>query len=90
MSTETSRGPAGEGALLRVDEPLCVCVCVCVCVHTLSRVQLFATLDYNLPGSPVHGISQARITGVGCHFPLQGIFPILGLNPHLWHRQANS
>ena len=38
-----------------------VCVCVCVCVHTLSRVQLFATLDYNLPGSPVHGISQARI-----------------------------
>ena len=46
--------------------PVCVRVCarVCVCararVRRLSRVQLFATLDYNLPGFPVHGISQAR------------------------------
>ena len=86
-----SRGPAGEGALLRADEPLCVCVCVCVCVcaHAQSRSTLCNT-----------GLQPARLpcprdfpgknTGVGCHFPLQGIFPILGLNPHLWHRQANS
>ena len=26
--------------------------------------------------SSVYGILQARITGVGCHFLLQGIFPI--------------
>ena len=26
------------------------------------------------PGSSVHGISQGRITGVGCHSLLQGIF----------------
>ena len=31
----------------------------------------------------IHGILQARITGVGCHNLLQGIFLIQGLNPHL-------
>ena len=30
------------------------------------------------PGSSLHGIFQARINGVGCHFLLQGIFPTLG------------
>ena len=29
-------------------------------------------MDYSLPGSPVHGILQARM---GCHAFLQGIFP---------------
>ena len=37
--------------------------------------QLFLTLchlmDCSPPGSSVHGISQARITGVGCHFLFQ-------------------
>ena len=28
--------------------------------------------------------------GVGGHFPLQGIFPIQGSNPHLLHWQADS
>ena len=36
--------------------------------------------NYSLPGSSAHGISQARITGVGCHFLLQGIFLIQGSN----------
>ena len=40
-------------------------------------------MDCNLPASPVHGISPGKITGVGCHFLLQGIFPTQGLNPHL-------
>ena len=31
-------------------------------------------MDCRLPGSSVHGILQARITGMGCHFLLQGIF----------------
>ena len=39
---------------------VCVCVCVCVCMCALMRAQLCLTLcdpmDYNLPGSSVHGI----------------------------------
>ena len=34
----------------------------------------------SLPGSSVHGILQAKNTGVGCHFILQGIFLTQGLN----------
>ena len=32
-------------------------------------------VDCRLRGSSAHGILQARITGMGCHFLLQGIFP---------------
>ena len=46
-------------------------------------------MDYSPPGSSVHGISQAR-TRVGCHFFLQGIFPIQGSNLRLLHWQADS
>ena len=35
------------------------------------------------PGFAVHEIFQAKDTGVGCHFLLQGIFPTQGLNPCL-------
>ena len=45
-------------------------------------------MDCSLPGSPVHGISQARILRVGCHFLLQGIFLTQGLNLHLLSSQA--
>ena len=42
------------------------------------------TMDYNLPGSSVHRIFQARIlAGVGCHSLLQGISTTQGLNPYL-------
>ena len=41
-------------------------------------------MDYSLPGSSDHGVSQAR-TGMGCHFFLQGIFLTQGLNPGLPH-----
>ena len=50
-------------------------------------------MDYSLPSSSVHGISQARITGVGCHFPLQEVFPTQGSNlrlPCFLYWQANS
>ena len=33
----------------------------CMKVKLLSRVRLFATMDCSLPGSSVHGISQARV-----------------------------
>ena len=37
----------------------------------------------NSPGSSVHGISQGKNTGVGCHPLLQGVNPTQELNPHL-------
>ena len=46
---------------------LCVCVCVCVCVraceHSVAQPcpTLCDPLDCSLPGSTVHGISQARL-----------------------------
>ena len=42
-------------------------------------------MDCSPPGSTVHRILQARITGVGCHALLQGIFLTQGLNPGLLH-----
>ena len=42
-------------------------------------------MDCSLPGSSVHGILQARNTGVGCHSLHQGIFPTQGSNPGLPH-----
>ena len=45
------------------------------------------SMDCSLPGSSVHGIFQARILELGCHFLLQGIFLIQGLNQHLLHWQ---
>ena len=34
--------------------------------------------------------SPGRNTGVGCHFPFQGIFPTQGSNLHLLHWQVDS
>ena len=42
-------------------------------------------MDCSLPGSSVHRILQARITGVGFHFLLQGIFLTQESNPSLPH-----
>ena len=40
-------------------------------------------LDCRPPGSSVHGILQARYTGVSCHALLQGTFPTRESNPSL-------
>ena len=57
-----------------------------VVVQSLSCVQLFCDpMDCNPPGFSVHGIFLARITGVGGHFLLQGIFLIQGSNLRLLH-----
>ena len=40
-------------------------------------------MDYSPPSSSVHGILQARIPEWVAMVPLQGIFLIQGLNPHL-------
>ena len=42
-------------------------------------------MDWNLPGSSVHGDSPGKNTGVGCHVLLQGIFPTQRSNPGLPH-----
>ena len=47
---------------LMCSKCVCVCVCVCVCAKLLqSRLTLCDPMDYSLPGSPVHGVLQARI-----------------------------
>ena len=48
-----------------------------------SCLTLCDAVDFSPPGSSVHGILQARNTGVGCHFLLQGIFPTQGSTPRL-------
>ena len=47
-----------------------------------SCMTLCNPIDSSLPGSSIRGIFQAK---VGCHFPLQGIFPTQGSNPGLPH-----
>jgi len=42
-------------------------------------------MDYSQPGSPVHGDSPGKNTGMGCYALLQGIFPTQGSNPGLLH-----
>ena len=49
-------------------------------------------MDYSPSGFSVHGILQAD-TGVGCHAPLQGIFPDPRIKPvslSLLHWQVGS
>ena len=47
-------------------------------------------MDCSPPSCSVHGIPQAKNTGVGCHFLPQGIFLTQGSNPRLLHWQADS
>ena len=51
----------------------------------LSCLTLFHPTDCSPPGSPVHGDSPGKNTGVGGHALLQGIFPTQGSNPGLPH-----
>ena len=57
-----------------------------LCVRAES-LQSCLTLCYPVDGSPpdssVHGLLQARITGIGFHALFQGVVPIQGLNPSL-------
>ena len=66
-----------------------VCVCVCLRMHALSLSIVSDSCDprdYNLPGSSVHEIFQARIPEwVACHFLLQGLFPTQESNQYLLH-----
>ena len=52
----------------------------CMCLVARSSPALGDPLACSLPGSYVHEIFQARNSGLGYHFLLQGIFLIQGLN----------
>ena len=56
-----------------------------LCLVTQWCPTLCNSMNYGLPGSSVHGDSWGKNTGVGCHAPLQGIFPTQLLNPGLLH-----
>ena len=46
---------------------------------------LYNPIEWSPPGSPVHGILQARILEGDCPAVLLGIFPTQGPNPRLLH-----
>ena len=51
------------------------------CVHVQSCPTLCDPVGCSPPGSCVHRISQAKNTGVGCHFLLQGYLLNAGIEP---------
>ena len=57
---------------------------VCMLIAQLCQT-LCDPMDYNLPGSSIHGILQVRIIEWVAHSLLQGIFPTHGLNLGLLH-----
>ena len=65
---------------------------LCVYFKSLQSCStLCDPMDCSTSGSSVHGILQAKNTGVGCWSLLQGIFPTQGLNScllRLLHWQA--
>ena len=56
-----------------------------MCLFTQSCPTLCDPTDCSTPGSSVHGDSPGKNTGVGCHAPLQCIFPTHKLNRSLLH-----
>ena len=56
-------------------------MCAVLCLVAQSCLTLCDPMACSPPGTSVHGDSSDKNTGVGCHAPLQGIFPTQGLNP---------
>ena len=71
------------------NSKVCVWVCACVCSVAKSCPTLCDPMDCSLPGSPLHGIFQARILE-WVAIPSPGNFLTQGSNPHLPYWQANS
>ena len=59
------------------------CTHLLLCLVAQSCLDSLRPMDWSPPGSSVHGGSQGKNIGVGCHALLQGIFPTQGLNPSL-------
>ena len=60
-------------------------LCYFCCLVAKSCLTLCHPMDCSPPGSSVYGILQAKNTGVGCHFLLQGIFSTEESNLGLLH-----
>ena len=58
---------------------------ITACLVAQSYLTLCDPMDCDPPGSSVLGDSPGKITGVGCHALLQGIFPTQESNPGLLH-----
>ena len=56
-----------------------------LCLVAQSCLTLCDPMDCSPPGSPVHGYSSGKNTGVDCHALLQGVFPTQGSSPGLPH-----
>ena len=56
-----------------------------LCLVAQSSWTFSDPMDCSPPGSSVHGDSPDKNTGVGCHAPLQEIFPTQGLIQGLLH-----
>ena len=68
---------------------------LCRCCFLVTKHQVvpdsFATPWTEARQAPLSmGFPTGKSTGVGCHFPLQGIYPTEGLNPRLQHWQVDS
>ena len=61
---------------------------VCVCLVAQLCPTPWDPMDCSPPGSPVHGDSPCKNTGVCCHALFQGIFP--GIEPKSPSLQAYS
>ena len=75
--------PLGPHSIEHKDESV-------LCCSAQSCLTLCDPGGCSPPGSSSHGISQARIHGVGCHFLCQVIFQTQGSNQHLLQYQADS
>ena len=89
----------GMGVWGTVDTGICMAEALCCLPKTITILLLgyasmcakslqscptaCSTMDCSLPGSSVHGDSLGKITEVGCHALLQGVFPTQGSNPCL-------
>ena len=73
------------GSILFSLKGLIEACCAVLCLVTQSCPTLCNSVDFSLPGLPVHGHSLGKNTWVGCRALLQGIFPTQGSNPRLLH-----
>ena len=48
-------------------------ITLCVCLVAQLCLTLCDPMDCSPPGSTVHGILQCKTTGLGHHFPTQGL-----------------
>ena len=63
---------------------------VCVCSGAQSCLMLCDSVENVAYKTPLPMGFPGKNTGMGCHFPLQGIFLTQGQNPHLLNWQAGS